>query len=63
MQRFLLGILVLTAAAFPTGCKPAAVAPPAASVPVIPPGRATAPAGDSGGGAAAPTGRTPAAPK
>ncbi len=64
MQRNHLGILVLSAAAFLAGCKPAEVQPPPASIPVIPPGRSAAAANAAtGDGAAAPIGRFPAAPK
>ena len=62
MQRYFLGSLVLSAAAFLAGCTPAEVKPPPESIPNIPAGRAT-PASDGGGGAAVPGGRTPAAPK
>ena len=63
MQKYLLGTAILSVAAFLSGCSPAEVKPPAESIPNIPPGRASAPAADSGGPAAAPAGRTPAAPK
>lgn len=62
MQRRFLSSLVLSAAAFLAGCSPAEVIPPPASIPDIPPGRAT-PASDAGGGGAAPAGRIPAAPR
>jgi hypothetical protein len=63
MSRLVLGSLVLTTAAFLAGCGPAEVKVPKEAIPDIPPGRASQPAADAGGGAAAPAGRTPAAPK
>lgn len=63
MHRYLLGLLLSTAA-FLVGCAPAAVEVPKEAIPAIPPGRASQPAADAGGGGpAAPAGRTPAAPK
>ena len=65
MHKYLLGIAILSVAAILGGCGPAEVKPPAEAIPSIPPGRASTPAAGAtdGGAAAAPAGRTPAAPK